>query len=78
MAAHIASTCIPAICSSQALRLTNSYWYRLGAMPAQLFNTRERVALAWAETVTRVAETSIPDVDYETATAEFSDKELVI
>ena len=41
-----------------------------------LFSTRERVALAWAETVTRVAETGIPDADYETAAAEFSDKEL--
>jgi len=41
-----------------------------------LFCTRERVALAWAETVTRVAETGIPDADYEAAAAEFSDKEL--
>jgi AhpD family alkylhydroperoxidase len=41
-----------------------------------LFSTRERVALAWAETVTRVAETGIPDADYEAAAAEFSDKEL--
>jgi AhpD family alkylhydroperoxidase len=41
-----------------------------------LFSTRERVALAWAETVTRVAETAIPDTDYEAAAAEFSDKEL--
>jgi AhpD family alkylhydroperoxidase len=41
-----------------------------------VFNTRERVALAWAETVTRVAETHVPDADYEAAAAEFSDKEL--
>jgi AhpD family alkylhydroperoxidase len=41
-----------------------------------LFNTRERVALAWAETTTRVAETGVPDADYEAAAAEFSDKEL--
>ena len=41
-----------------------------------LFSTRERVALAWAETVTRVAETGIPDTDYEAAAAEFGDKEL--
>jgi AhpD family alkylhydroperoxidase len=41
-----------------------------------VFSTRERVALAWAETVTRVAETGIPDTDYEAAAAEFSDKEL--
>jgi AhpD family alkylhydroperoxidase len=42
----------------------------------EVFSTRERVALGWAETVTRVAETHIPDGDYEAAAAEFSDKEL--
>jgi AhpD family alkylhydroperoxidase len=41
-----------------------------------VFSTRERIALAWAETVTRVAETHVPDADYELAAAEFSDKEL--
>src|ERR1700712_3911273 len=41
-----------------------------------LFSTRERVALAWAETVTRVAETGVPDADYEATAAEFGDKEL--
>lgn len=42
----------------------------------QLFDARERAALAWAETVTRVAETGVPDADYETASTEFNDKEL--
>ncbi|MFM0666817.1 carboxymuconolactone decarboxylase family protein [Paraburkholderia sediminicola] len=42
----------------------------------EVFSTRERVALAWAETVTRVAETHVPDTDYEAAAAEFSEKEL--
>ena len=42
----------------------------------EVFSTRERTALAWAETVTRVAETHVPDVDYEAAAAEFNDKEL--
>ena len=42
----------------------------------EVFSTRERIALAWTETVTRVAETHVPDADYETAAAEFSDKEL--
>src|ERR1700710_1515198 len=41
-----------------------------------VFSTRERAAFAWAETVTRVAETGIPDTDYEAAAAGFSDKEL--
>jgi AhpD family alkylhydroperoxidase len=42
----------------------------------ELFSVRERVALAWAETVTRVADTDVPDADYEAAAAEFNDKEL--
>lgn len=42
----------------------------------ELFSARERAALAWAETVTRVVETAIPASDYEAAAAEFSDKEL--
>jgi AhpD family alkylhydroperoxidase len=42
----------------------------------EMFSPRERVALAWAETVTRVAETGVPDTDYEVAAAEFGDKDL--
>jgi len=42
----------------------------------QVFSNRERAALAWAESVTRVAETGVPDADYAAAIAEFSDKEL--
>lgn len=42
----------------------------------EVFSPRERIALAWAETVTRVAETGVPDADYEAAAAEFNDKEL--
>jgi AhpD family alkylhydroperoxidase len=42
----------------------------------KVFTDRERAALAWAETVTRVAETGIPDADYDAAAAEFNDKEL--
>jgi AhpD family alkylhydroperoxidase len=54
---------------------------KLALLPAwreggALFSIRERVALAWAESVTRVAETRAPDADYEAAAAEFSDKEL--
>ena len=41
-----------------------------------VFTPRERSALAWAETVTRVVETGVPDAAYEAAAAEFSDKEL--
>ncbi|WP_092127245.1 carboxymuconolactone decarboxylase family protein [Bradyrhizobium erythrophlei] len=42
-----------------------------------LFDAEERAALAWAETVTRVAETAIPDDAYEAARAVFSEKQLV-
>jgi AhpD family alkylhydroperoxidase len=41
-----------------------------------LFDSRERAALAWAETVTRVADTAIPDGEFESASAAFSEKEL--
>jgi len=42
-----------------------------------LFDPRERAALAWAESVTRVADTGVPDEDYEAARAVFAEKELV-
>ncbi|ARP86377.1 carboxymuconolactone decarboxylase family protein [Bordetella genomosp. 9] len=42
-----------------------------------LFDERERAALAWAESVTRVAETGVADSDYEAARTVFSERELV-
>jgi len=42
-----------------------------------LFDERERAALAWAESVTRVAQTGVPDEAYEAARAVFDEKELV-
>jgi AhpD family alkylhydroperoxidase len=41
-----------------------------------LFDTRERAAFAWAETVTRVADTAVPEADFEAASRVFSTKEL--
>ena len=41
------------------------------------FDERERAALAWAETVTRVADTGVPDEAYEAARAVFEERELV-
>ncbi|MBD9571161.1 carboxymuconolactone decarboxylase family protein [Ensifer adhaerens] len=41
-----------------------------------LFDGREKAALAWAETVTRVAETGVPDEAFEAASAVFSEREL--
>ena len=42
-----------------------------------LFDARERAALAWAEAVTRVAETGVPDSDYAAARSVFNERELV-
>ena len=40
------------------------------------FSERERAGLAWAETVTRVAETHVPDEAFEYVRQHFTDKEL--
>ncbi|USE78650.1 carboxymuconolactone decarboxylase family protein [Cupriavidus gilardii] len=47
------------------------------AEAGDLFDERERAALAWAESVTRVAQTGVPDADYQTARAVFDERELV-
>jgi alkylhydroperoxidase family enzyme len=44
---------------------------------SNLFDERERAALAWAETVTRVAETGVPDEAYQAARAVFEERQLV-
>jgi AhpD family alkylhydroperoxidase len=41
-----------------------------------LFDAAERAALAWAETVTLVAETGVPDAEYQAAAAVFDQKQL--
>lgn len=48
-------------------------WREAGA----LFDERERAALAWAESVTRVAETGVPDDDYAAVRKAFDERELV-
>lgn len=42
-----------------------------------LFDARERAALAWAESVTLVADTGVPDSDFEAARKVFEERELV-
>lgn len=50
----------------------------LAAWPeAPFFTGRERAALAWAESVTRIAETRAPDEVYAEVKKHFSDRELV-
>ena len=48
-------------------------WSEAGA----LFDERERAALAWAESVTRVTDTGVPDDAYDEARAVFDEKDLV-
>ena len=54
---------------------------RLDVLPvwreSPFFSDRERAALGWAESVTLVPETGVPDAIYEVARAAFSEKELV-
>lgn len=47
------------------------------AEAGELFSQTERAALAWAESVTRVAETGVPDDAYEAARKVFDEKQLV-
>ncbi len=44
---------------------------------APIYSARERVALAWAEAVTRVADGHVPDEVFETVRKQFSEKEIV-
>lgn len=41
-----------------------------------LYSDRERAALAWTESVTLVAETGIPDEDFEAVRAQYSETEV--
>jgi AhpD family alkylhydroperoxidase len=47
-------------------------WREAGA----LFSATERAALAWAETVTRVADTGVPDEEYDAAAGVFDQQQL--
>ena len=42
-----------------------------------LYTPRERAALAWTESLTRVSETGAPDADYQALEAHFSEHEKV-
>ncbi len=43
---------------------------------SNLYTARERAALAWAESLTHIAETHAPDAVYDEARRNFSEKEL--
>lgn len=44
---------------------------------APFFTERERAALAWTESLTRVSETRAPDADYEWLSSQFTERERV-
>ena len=48
-----------------------------GWRESPLFTDRERAALAWTESLTRIAKTHAPDADYELVKSQFSDSEIV-
>lgn len=57
---------------------TEQRLYMLDAWRESPFYTeRERAALEWAETVTLVSETHVPDEAFERVKKEFSEKELI-
>lgn len=48
-------------------------WHEAGAV----FDAREQAAFAWTETVTRVADTAIPDASFAAVSRVFGEKEIV-
>ena len=63
---------------ARALGETEQRLYALNAWrDAPFYSERERAALAWAESVTLVAQTHVPDDVYEEAKKHFRDQELV-
>jgi AhpD family alkylhydroperoxidase len=44
---------------------------------ADLYSKRERVALAWAEAVTKIKDGNVPDEVYDEACSQFSEEELI-
>jgi AhpD family alkylhydroperoxidase len=64
----------------EALKLgeTEDRLLLLGAWrESQIYTPRERAALAWAESLTRIAKTHAPDEVYEEAKSVFSEDELL-
>jgi AhpD family alkylhydroperoxidase len=66
---------------SREARAAGEGQQRLDCLPVwretDLYDERERAALAWAESVTLVSQTGVPDDMFEEARRHFSEKELV-
>ena len=44
---------------------------------SHLYSPRERAALTWTESLTRISETHAPDADYAAAAAQFNTQEMI-
>jgi AhpD family alkylhydroperoxidase len=66
---------------SQEARDDGEHQVRLDVLPAwreaPCFSTKERAALAWAETLTLVSQQAVSDNDYQNALAEFGEQGLI-
>jgi alkylhydroperoxidase family enzyme len=63
---------------ARALGETEQRLYALSAWrETPFFSERERAALEWTETITRVADTHVPDDVYEAVRQHFDERELV-
>lgn len=57
---------------------TEQRLYMLNAWrEAPCYSERERAALAWTDSVTRVADTSVPDAVYQQVSQQFNDDEML-
>ena len=67
--------------STEARKL-GEHTQRLDCLPVwrevPFYSDREKAVFSWAEVVTRVAESRVPDEVYAEATAHFSDEQLVV
>jgi AhpD family alkylhydroperoxidase len=62
---------------ARAIGETEQRLYALSAWrETPFFTSRERAALAFTESVTLIADTHVPDADYEAVAAEFSPEEV--
>ena len=63
---------------ARALGETEQRLYELDAWgETPFYSDRERAALEWAESITRVSETHVPDEVFEKVKKQFSEKEIV-
>jgi len=66
---------------SKQARQAGETQQRLDSLPAwhesPFFDVREKAALAWAESLTLVAQTRAPDSDFSALKVHFSDQEIV-